>query len=232
MHKPGYTLIGIMKSTHCLDIQAIIFDLDGTIVNSEPLHELTFFQLFDKLGHKDDHGINFEEYLGTSDEAVWIDFLKKFPQNRSLNELLEWKQEAYLELAWKDNPVFPGVVDMIQDLSGIYNLSIASGSRHEVIDAMLKMSSIDHLFTVKVSSQDVEKGKPDPEIFILTAEKLGLSPDSCLVIEDSIHGVTGANEAGMKTIAITNSFKAEDLSHAWKVVTTYSEIRNLLIKSL
>ena len=219
-----------MKPNDCQNIQAIIFDLDGTIVNSEPLHEQTFFELFEKLGHKHDHGINFAKYLGTSDEAVWIDFLKKHPQDKSLNELLHWKQEEYLKIARQKNPVFSGATEMIQELSQDYKLSIASGSRHEVIETMLKLAKVDHLFPVKVSSEDVENGKPDPEIFTMTADKLGVDPCSCLVVEDSIHGVTGANAAGMKTIAITHSFKAEDLSHAWRVVSTYLEILNLLIR--
>lgn len=220
-----------VKSDHGFD--AVIFDLDGTIVDSEPLHEQTFYQLFEELGHRDDHGIRFEEYLGTSDEAVWRDFLVRFPQPQGIGELLLLKQQRYLEVAASVRPVFPGVCDLVRSLAEHYQLGLASGSRHEVINAMLSMADMDPHFPahVRVSSQDVPQGKPDPRIFLRAAELLGVDPSRCCVIEDSVFGVTAANRAGMKSIAITNTFPGGKLTHAWKVVSDYQSIRTILLKS-
>lgn len=218
-----------MKSETCNAFDAVIFDLDGTIVDSEPLHEQSFHQLFEELGHKDDHGIDFDDYLGTSDEKVWSDFIARFPQEKSLTELLDWRESRYLDMARENNPIFPGAGDLIQALYPHYPMAIASGSRHTVIDAMLDMNDLQPMFRAKVSSQDVENGKPSPDIFLMTADKIGIAPERCIVIEDSVFGVTAAIRAGMRAIAVTNSFPAEKLNHAWEVVDSYSSISELLL---
>lgn len=212
-------------------IEAVIFDLDGTIVDSEPLHEAVFYDLFEELGHKDDHGIDFQKYYGTSDRAVWVDFTARYPQQQSIDDLLAWKQERFLELALVKKPVFPGVAGLVFDLAEKYIMGLASGSRHEVINAMLDMSGLNTAIPkmARVSSQDVVNGKPSPDIFLLAAEKIGVAPGKCCAIEDSVFGVTAANEAGMKSIAITNTFSGEKLSHAWQVVRDYESIRRLLL---
>lgn len=210
-------------------IQAVIFDLDGTIVDSEPLHEQTFYQLFAELGHPEDHGIEFSKFYGTSDEAVWIDFLQRFPQPQSLQELLHWKQVRYLETARQVNPVFPGIPELISLLANQFKLGLASGSRHDVIDAMLDLSQLGHHFphTIRTSSQDVAVGKPEPDIFLLAAARLGVDPSQCVVIEDSVFGVTAAQRAGMIPIAITNTFPEHQLAHAWRVVNSCGELHTV-----
>lgn len=218
-----------MRLEELRNIKAVIFDLDGTIVDSEPLHEKVFYELFGELGHPDDHGIHFEEYYGTSDEAVWRDFVKKFPQDQSMSELLAWKQERYLQMLVLEKPIFPGVHNLIDELSSRYSLAIASGSRHTVIDRVLNLGALDSYFPVRISSQDVKNGKPDPEIFILTAHKLGIEPRQCVVIEDSVFGVQAANSAGMLSIGITNTFSGNDLQDAWKVVQNYQEISHIFL---
>ena len=97
-----------------------------------------------------------------------------------------------------------------------------------MIDEVLAMKSLRQFFPVVVSAQDVANGKPAPDIFLRTAELLGVAPKECCVIEDSAAGVTAARAAGMTVIAITNTLSAEKLTHAQHVVRTYEEIERLL----
>jgi HAD superfamily hydrolase (TIGR01509 family) len=194
--------------------KAVIFDLDGVIIDSEPLHERVFREIWKEMGFADNHGIQFNQYYGKSDRAVWEDFITLHQPVQSIEELLTWKQEKYLELIRIEKPVFVGIPELIESLAQKYPLAIASGSLHPVIDAVLELKDLKKYFPVRVSSQDVSRPKPAPDIFLRAAMLLNIEPEHCCVIEDSVFGVQAANAAGMYSIAITNTFKGEDLEHA------------------
>ena len=208
---------------------AVIFDMDGVIVNSEPLHERAFLDIFARIGKADDHGIHFPDYYGRSDQVVWRDFLAKHQPPQSQSELSRMKQERFLELLRAEQPVFPAIPALVGALASRGPIALASGSNHAVIRAVLDLSELRRHFRAVVSADDVARGKPAPDIFLRAAELLGVPPTECVVIEDSVAGVAAGRAAGMKVIGITNSVPAEQLREAHVAVADYPEIQALLI---
>jgi HAD superfamily hydrolase (TIGR01509 family) len=214
----------MMKRFH-----AVIFDMDGVIVDSEPLHERAFREVFHELGYGDTHGMDFVAYYGRSDEALWRDFIAKHKPLQSLPELLARKRNRFLKLLEAEQPLFEGLPELVERLAARYPLAVASGSPHPVIDGVLEIRSLRRFFPVVVSAQDVAREKPAPDIFLRTADRLDVAPADCCVIEDSAAGVRAALAAGMSVIAITNTLAAERLAEATHVVRTYAEIAALLL---
>lgn len=214
-----------MPSPKC---SAVIFDMDGVIIDSEPRHERAFLDVFEQMGYGQTHGIQFEQYLGRSDRAVWLDFIAKHNPKWTLDELTAWKQNHLIEIIRREQPIFDGLPELVAKLAPRYRLAVASGSVHPVIEEVLAMKSLRQFFPIVVSVQDVAHGKPAPDIFLRAAQLLGVEPAACCVIEDSAAGVTAARAAGMTAIAITNTLPVDKLTHANHVVRTYEEIERLL----
>src|SRR5262249_44284791 len=117
--------------------QAIIFDMDGVIVDSEPRHERAFREVFHEMGYGDTHGIDFPDYLGRSDRALWIDFIERHKPQHTLEHLTEWKQRRFLEMIRSEQPIFENLPQLVRRLALRYKLALASGSFHPVIDVVL-----------------------------------------------------------------------------------------------
>ncbi|MFA6543548.1 MAG: HAD family phosphatase [Limisphaerales bacterium] len=207
---------------------AIIFDMDGVIIDSEPRHERAFLDVFEQMGYGQTHGVHFEQYIGRSDRAVWLDFIARHNPKWTIEELTAWKQNHLIDIIRREQPIFDGLPELVTKLAARYRLAVASGSVHPVIEEVLAMKSLRQFFPVVVSVQDVAQGKPAPDIFLRAAELLGVAPADCCVIEDSAAGVTAARAAGMTAVAITNTLPAEKLAHAQHIVRTYEEIERLL----
>jgi HAD superfamily hydrolase (TIGR01509 family) len=207
----------------------IIFDMDGVIVDSEPRHERAFLEVFEEMGYGNTHGIDFPQYYGRSDRTLWLDFIEKHQPKQTLEELSEWKQQRFLKMMRDEQPIFEDLPALVQRLSLVYKLALASGSYHPVIDVILSMKDLRQFFPVVVSVQDVQRGKPAPDVFLRAAERHNVNPADCCVIEDAAAGVEAALAAGMTVIAITNSLPKEKLSRAHHVVSHYREIDDLLL---
>ena len=212
-------------------LQAVIFDMDGVIVNSEPLHERAFFEVVREIGYGDKLDLRFADYVGRSDTELWVAFVAKYHPPQSLEDLLARKRQRVVEMIRRDQPVFDGVPELVAKLAARYALALASGSERLVVEEVLKLKGLGRFFSAVVSASDIRHGKPAPDIFLRTAELLKVPPPSCCVIEDSIPGVAAGLAAGMEVIAITNTLPAADLSHATKVVQTYQEIERFLLPS-
>src|SRR5205823_464784 len=188
---------------------AIIFDMDGVIVDSEPLHERAFREVFEEIGFGHTHGIDFSAYYGKSDLVVWRDFIARHRPPQPLEELLARKEAKFAALLQREEPIFNGLPELLEKVSAQYPLALASGSRHPTINAVLALRGLRRFFRAVVSSEDVAHGKPAPDIFLRAAELLGVEPAECCVIEDSGAGVEAALSAAMTVIAITNSLPPE-----------------------
>ncbi|NJN05257.1 MAG: HAD-IA family hydrolase [Rhodobacteraceae bacterium] len=207
---------------------AIIFDMDGVIVNSEPLHERAFHRVFAEIGYAGNHGVDFPAYYGSSDVHVWRDFIARHQPPHTLDELLGRKERHFAGFIAAEEPIFEGLPELLERCAARWPIGLASGSRHATINSVLALRGLRRHFRAIVSSEDVARGKPAPDIFLRTAELLGIAPAECVVIEDSAAGVTAGRAAGMSVIAITNSLPAEKLAHATHVVSDYSAIEKLL----
>ena len=218
-------------------LRAVIFDCDGVIVNSEP-HHLTAFR--EVLSHE---GIGlstedyYSKYLAMDDkgcfEAVLHDHNRPV-DNNILKGLIVRKMEAYRRLSQQELILYPGVVDLVNKLKDRYKLAIASGAFRGEVKFALDKGGMQGAFPVLVTAQDVRNGKPHPEAFQTALAQINrtapipsppIRPEECLVIEDSLHGIEGAHAAGMKCLAVTNSYPKEKLTHAERVVESLEGLR-------
>ena len=208
---------------------AVIFDMDGVIVDSEPLHERAFLEILQEIGYRDTHGMNIADFVGRSDQELWTAFVARHKPRQSLEELLAMKRQRVLEILRHQQPLFAGLPELIQELAARYKLALASGSERPVVDAVLAFEGLGKFFQVTVSGSDIVQGKPAPDIFLRAAQLLEVVPTDCWAIEDSKPGITAGLAAGMRVIAITNTHQASELQQATHVVNTYAQIRKLLI---
>lgn len=220
--------VGACVSSALGRLRAVIFDMDGVIVDSEPRHERAFLEVVNAIGFGGRHGLLFAEYVGRSDQELWVDFVARNKPSQSLNELLAMKRERVIEILRREAPLFAGLPKLVAELAGRYRLGLASGSERAVVEEVLALDGLRSFFAAVVSGSDIERGKPEPDIFLKAAHLLGISPGECCVVEDSKPGIAAGLAAGMKVIAITNTHPAEELASATCVVNTYEEIGRLL----
>ena len=118
---------------------------------------------------------------------------------------------------------------LVPELARRYKLAVATSSSHHVADVVMEISGLGPHFNLIVAREDVRFPKPDPEIYFTTAQKLGVRPSSCCVIEDSPHGIQAAKMAGMTCIGLTSSLPPEKLSRADHIARNYEDVRKLLL---
>jgi len=208
---------------------AVIFDMDGVIVDSEPLHKKAFETLFEELGKKHDHGIIFHEYYGRSDKVLLQDFIEKHKVPFELEDLTQRKLKYFLQYLHERRPVFQELHSLVPELARHYKLAVASSNFRHVIDVVMEISGLRPHFTVIVGYEDVRFTKPDPEIYFTAARRLGVRPSQCCVIEDATLGVQAAKMAGMSCIGLTTSLHPEKLARADFIAKNYDDVRRLLL---
>jgi beta-phosphoglucomutase len=217
-------------------LRAIIFDCDGVIVDSEPHHFKAFQQILSEEGISFTKEEYFQKYLALDDKTCFETAFAahgKTYDNRILKDLIIRKMAVYRQLSQQGLFLYPGVVEFIKKVKGSYRLAIASGAFRGEIKFALDKAELRPAFPVIVSAQDVRNGKPHPEAFLLALQLTNemhpmpsppIRPEECLVIEDSIHGVEGAHAAGMKCLAVSNSYPKGKLAHAEMVVASLQEV--------
>ena len=205
---------------------AVIFDMDGVIVDSEPIHEMSFLELWQEMGYGDNHGIHFPDFYGRSDRVLWETFIEKHHPPQPIEELLGLREEQLVQMLRDKQPIFDGIPTLVRRLAKHLPLAIASGSVHRIINEVLAMRDLRRYFCCTASSEDVANSKPQPDVFLLAAERLNVKPASCCVIEDTVAGVIAGKAAGMTVMGITNTFKSEALDQAGAdhVYQSYSAI--------
>ncbi|MDJ1137233.1 HAD family hydrolase [Streptomyces iconiensis] len=183
--------------------RAVVFDLDGTLVDSEPLYYEAGRRLLAAHGVPgfswDDHarfiGIGTRETLRTLHDEHGI--------AASVDTLLAEKNRLYLDLAREGTEVFPEMRKLVERLHAAgHPMAVASGSSRAAIDAVLGATVLDPLLPVRVSAEEVPRGKPEPDVFLEAARRLGVSPADCVVLEDAPPGAEAAHRAGMPCIAV------------------------------
>src|SRR5436190_23218757 len=113
--------------------------MDGVVVDSEPLHERAFREVLEETGYARSHGIDFAAYYGKSDLVVWRDFIARHRPSQPLEELLARKEERFVALLRREDPVFSGLPELLEKMSARFPLGLASGSRHPTINAVLAL---------------------------------------------------------------------------------------------
>jgi len=213
-------------------IKAVLFDMNGVIINDEHIHEMIFKRTISVFGVKLSHKEYLEYCAGRTDEASYDSIAKKFNVNLPIKDLLNEKSKEYLKLFPDNFKKYPGIVSLIKRLHQSFITALTSSSSKMEINLVLKELDIFDYFKVIVSADDVSKSKPDPEPYLITANKLNVKPAECVVIEDSKNGIMSAKEAGCYCIAIPTTYVESDLDKADLVVKSFNEINKGLLLSL
>ncbi len=214
-------------------ITTIIFDMNGVITDDEDCHELATKKAFDQVGVSITPEMYRKFCLGRPDAVAFKELIAEFRiNNGNAEDLISEKTLFYLELIKDNLKIYPGVVELIHRLHQKYTLALTTSSTFDEMETVMDKLQIGRLFKTRVSARDVKHGKPDPEPYLLTAEKLGVDCEDCLVIEDSENGVRSAKSAGMKCIAITNTEKPHNLQLADRIIDRYSEVTEAFVQSL
>lgn len=215
-------------------LKAIIFDFNGVILNDEPFHFEAMRDAVAPFGIRLTREDYWNKYLPFDDaeclETICRD--NSFPLDEALREeALKRKTRNYYRLLDGGFPLFQGAAEFVQNVAAHYPLAIASGARRAEIESALDSTGLKHYFAVIVAAEDFVRGKPNPESYLLALEWLNrtrdgkpISPEECLVIEDSVGGVRGARAAGMRCMAVASSYPPEALQAADRVVTTLEGI--------
>lgn len=213
--------------SHKMNDFAVIFDMDGVIVNSEPLHqecEREIFQDLDIVLSQEEH----DRFLGVSGSDMWKQIIDRFDLKESVEHLIEIQNDCFIKKleSSKPLPIIKGVKTLIQSLSeNQVVIMLASSSSQRLVSEVLRLSKLNNYFTYVISGSEVTNSKPSPDIFFKAAMAGGINPDKCVVIEDSENGITAAKRAGMKVIGFLNGFNAEEsVSNADLIVSDFSEI--------
>jgi len=208
-------------------LKAVIFDMDGVIVDSEPLHCKAYYKMFNDLN------INvtpeqYEAFTGQSTLNVCKQVCKTFNLSDSPEVLVALKRKHYEDIFNNDKTfdLIPGVLDLIKNYhaNGL-TLVLASSASMPSIERIFKRFNLNPYFLTKLSGADLNASKPHPEIFINAAKVSGFKTEECLVIEDSTNGIKAANAAHIFCVAyVSKNSKNQDYSTANKVIHDFNEI--------
>ncbi len=189
-------------------IQAVIFDMDGVLIDSEPLHFEALNRVLGLEGHHVTPEEN-EQFLGWTTERMLRVLGERFDLRHRQEHYLTSYEEAFLEMLREPVEAAPGALDLLDELRRMdVPVAVASSSRRSWIQATLGALGMADRFTVVASGDEVTRSKPDPEIFLLAARRLGVPPGACAVIEDSPNGVMAGRRAGMRVIGVRTPYTA------------------------
>jgi HAD superfamily hydrolase (TIGR01509 family) len=200
---------------HLAEIEAVIFDLDGVLLDSEPLH----FQAASRVFSRDGKTLTFDAYkqfIGFGAVETWTAWKGRYGLSGSVEELIAFDQRVRLDVIRGGLVPIAEATALARRLKDIrVPLAIASSSTPETIDAELDGIGMSDVFSLRVSVVQVSRAKPAPDVYLRTAEILGKRPQSCLAIEDSPAGVRAAKAASMTCVAVpTDWTRAGDFREA------------------
>lgn len=213
-------------------IQAVLFDMDGTVFDTEPIYRRCWIRAAREIGFHVDMDLFFERICGLNMTDMAACVYRIYGEDTPFEEIRALRR-AYLEeeLANIDLPLKSGVPEIFYDLKarGI-KLAIATSSGRKLVDRYLQMSGLEDVFDVIMTGELVEHGKPHPEIFLTAAEKLGISAECCVVVEDSPNGVRAGHAAGMYTVMVPDQHPCtEELrSLLWHCCDTLADLIPLI----
>lgn len=211
------------------NIETIIFDMDGVIVDSEPLQVESYNQVLRKYNifiskHR------FKYFVGKKQSEIFAEIKENNQIEESIENLIAQKRDCYLKLVKAKMVAMPGLSNLVRCLKdkGL-GIGIASSSPLADIKTILRCIKMEEQFDRVVSAENLEQGKPNPDVFLLAAKELNTTPEQCIVIEDTNVGVLAAKRANMKCIAMPNYFtRDQDFSSADFIVDDLYEAQEVI----
>jgi HAD superfamily hydrolase (TIGR01509 family) len=184
-------------------IEAVVFDLDGVLLQSEEVWDSVRERYVRERGGRYDEEVQ-RAMMGMS-APEWSRYLHEdagVPDDpETINrDVVERMLEAYR----RELPLLPGAVEAVRRMAAAFPLALASSSNREIFEAVLELAGLRDCFRVTVSSEEVARGKPAPDVYFEAARRLGIAPERCAAVEDSHSGIRAAKAAGMRVVAIPN----------------------------
>lgn len=205
--------------------KAVIFDMNGVIINDERIHQQSWKILCKKYNIR----LTEEEFknniFGRTEADTFTYIFHKRLTPSEIEKLSAERVKIVIEIFKPNLALTDGLLQFLKSLKNKkVPIAIATSSRKPYTNFILDNLKIRTYFQKVVTAEDINKGKPDPEIYLLTAKQLSKPPENCVVFEDTLSGIKSAKAAGMQVIAITTTHKAEELSSADRVIRNFTEI--------
>ncbi len=215
-------------------LAGVIFDFDGVIVDTEPLHHRAFQEILEPLGLGYGWDRYVADYLGFDDRDAFREAFRSRGRpldDAELGALIHRKGVAFLEIIAAGVTPYPGAVELIRGIEGRLPLAICSGALRSDILPVLEQFGLEAAFDIIVTADDVPTSKPDPACYRMTVERLsaaspgrGIEPGTCIVIEDTPGGIAAARGAGLAVVGVTTSYPAERLAGTSRIVASLTEL--------
>lgn len=215
-----------------MTIKAVLFDMDGVLLDSEPLHEVINSEIYRELGISVDAKL-VSEFVGRTSNDRWKRIIERFSLDRTVEELNDWQWTALIHALPKSGLGPSDGLDKLTSYLKENNIkaTVASASKESFVEAVIDYLDLRSIMTGATTADEVTHCKPAPDIFLLAAEKLGAAPSECIVIEDSSAGVRAGKAAGMFTIGYKNPTSlGQDVSSADVTVDNLAEAVQILEK--
>jgi len=207
--------------------EAVIFDMDGVLIDSEPIHVTIEKRLFSKLGIEVTEDVH-RSYMGASNDYMYTDLRSRFKLPELVKELIErdelFRSDYFNQL--ETVPINEGLISLLDQIkSAGLKMAVATSSSPEIVNILLTKCGIASYFDVIVTTSEAGKSKPSPDVYLLAANKIGVSPKKCIVFEDSPNGLLAAKSAGMYCVVIQSGIKIiDELSGADYLIQSFREI--------
>jgi beta-phosphoglucomutase len=214
---------------------AIVFDFDGVLADSEPLHLRSFQEVLAGVGIALDREEYFSRFLGFDDAGAFSAIAEARGQSwtgEQVAALVDRKAVVFDEMLARGNVLYPAAAACVERLAARFPLGIASGALRHEIQAILRRGGIEHHFRFIVAAGDTPAGKPAPDPYRRAAELHGMAPARCLAIEDSRWGIVSAKSAGLRCVGITQSYLAHELADADAIIASLDEFTIDFIEAL
>jgi beta-phosphoglucomutase len=216
-------------------ISAIVFDFDGVLADSEPLHLRAYQEVIGTLGESLPREEYYARYLGYDDEGVFRALSDargwRFGASR-IHALVEEKCRVFDALLEEPEILYPGAAECVARLAALWPLGIASGARRHEVQATLTRGGLRSYFRFIVAAGDTPASKPAPDPYLRAATLHGVDASKCVAIEDSKWGIESAKGAGMWCIGITHTYPVAELLAADSILSSLHELTPELIRSL
>ncbi|HLV23157.1 MAG TPA: HAD family phosphatase [Moheibacter sp.] len=210
-----------------MPLKAVLFDMDGVIVDTEPLHRKAYFKMFEKFGVNVTPEL-YAGFAGASTRKVCQTIIDTFNLNQTFEELQDVKREYFKELFYSDAEfdLIPGVRTLIEHYhQNDIKLVLASSASRITIEMVFEKFGLNNYFIGKISGAELKESKPNPEIFLRAAEIAGEPKENCMVIEDSTNGILAAHRSGIFCAGYKSPHThGQDYSLANLVVTDFSQL--------
>ena len=216
-------------------IEAVVFDFDGVLANSEPLHLRAYQEVLEDLGLRIERDEYYANYLGFDDTGAFKAIARAHGlewTDHQVAALVARKAVVFDELLGSEDVLYPAAARCVARLASVMPLGIASGALRHEIEAILRGAGLDRHFRFIVASGDTPLSKPAPDPYRRAAELHGRAAAACVAVEDSRWGIESAKGAGMACVGITHTYPAEELDPADTVIASLDEFTPDLIASL